>query len=274
MSQATPPPSRRRAESLALRYLDETRGPGYTLFLVLPFAFFYELGLALFHRADAAMQVRNGADAILRALFFPHWLEGHGRAVALLWGIFGLLLLFGAILALGWQATGGWRVKPRMLAAAYAEAFGWSLLLFVGWLLLLAVGYGADAPRHSAAEPADLPVGLRLVLSCGAGVYEELLFRLLLVSGLVLFMRGLVGASRPGAVISAVVLAALLFAAVHYVGPYEQFDGSALAFVRFGFRVAAGVFFSGLLALRSFGMAVAAHALYDIIVTGIEALAA
>ena len=276
MPETLPTPQAAPETPLA-RYLRETRGAGYAFFLTLPFAVFYELGLALFHRAGVRLEVRNGADAILRALFFPHWLEGRGRPAAVLWGGFGLMILFGAILL--WhrrEKASGWRVRPRPLAAAYGEALGWAVALFAGWLFLLAVGLRelAEPPRQAAGMP-PLPPGLKLVLSCGAGVYEELLFRLLLVGVLALFLRGLVGMSRPGAQVVAVAVQAVLFALVHYLGPYEEFGGGAVAYLRFGFRVGAGLFFSGLLWLRGFGMVVAAHAFYDIIVTGIEtALAA
>lgn len=272
MQQPTPSRPQPAPENPLRRYLDETRGPGYVLFLALPFAVFYEAGLAVFHRAGSKHpQIRNGADAILRALFFPHWLEGKGRAAVILWGGFGLIVLFAAIV-LWHRDKRNWGVKPRFLAAAYGEAFSWALLLFVGWLLLLAVGLReiAEAPRQAVEGQVPLSAGLKVVLSCGAGVYEELLFRLMLVSALVLFLRGLIGMSRPGAVMTAVLAAAVLFAAVHYVGPFEDFGGDAVAYLRLGFRVSAGVFFSALLALRGFGVAVATHAFYDIIVTGVE----
>ena len=60
----------------------------------------------------------------------------------------------------------------------------------------------------------------RLMLSVGAGLYEELLFRVVLVSGLMLLARRVAGLSRRAAGAVAVVGGAVLFSAAHYVGAF------------------------------------------------------
>jgi len=118
------------------------------------------------------------------------------------------------------------------------------------------------SPMLSAVQaPAPVGIGLgsQLVLSLGAGIYEELLFRVLLVSGLLaLGMR--LGWKRPAAVSVAVVLAALIFSAFHYVGPL----GDTFTLASFTFRAVAGLILSGLYVARGFGIAAWSHALYDV----------
>ena len=107
---------------------------------------------------------------------------------------------------------------------------------------------------------ATLGRGQLLVLSLGAGLYEELLFRVLLVGGMLALgsmllpgRRGLVGAA-------AVLGSALLFAAFHYLGAL----GDEWSLSSFVFRFLGGLAFSLIYALRGFGIVAWTHALYDV----------
>jgi membrane protease YdiL (CAAX protease family) len=100
------------------------------------------------------------------------------------------------------------------------------------------------------------------MLSLGAGLYEELLFRVLLVSGLLLLARRVMGLRPALANTFAVGLGALIFSAFHYIGPY----GDPLRIDSFVFRAIAGVAFSALYVFRGFGITAWTHALYDVIV--------
>jgi len=95
----------------------------------------------------------------------------------------------------------------------------------------------------------------------GAGVYEELFFRLILLS-LILWAMLSLGVSRVNAVIGAVLLSSLLFSAAHYIGPV----GDTLDLTTFTFRVMTGAFFAMLFIHRGFGIAAGSHAAYNILV--------
>jgi hypothetical protein len=69
-----------------------------------------------------------------------------------------------------------------------------------------------------------------------------------------------IGLRRPTAGWAAAILAALLFSAFHYVGPYAY----PLELQSFTFRFLAGLAFSGLYLVRGFGIAAWTHALYDV----------
>jgi membrane protease YdiL (CAAX protease family) len=98
------------------------------------------------------------------------------------------------------------------------------------------------------------------MISLGAGIYEELLFRVLLVSGLAWLMGRIFRLRPTPAAVFAVVVGALIFSAFHYIGPY----GDDLALISFTFRAVAGVLFSALYLLRGFGITAWTHALYDV----------
>jgi hypothetical protein len=99
----------------------------------------------------------------------------------------------------------------------------------------------------------------RLMLSLGAGLYEELLFRVLLVSALAALGRVVFGFGVKGAGVFATIVGALIFSAFHYIGPF----GDPFRLTSFTFRAISGVAFSALYLLRGFGITAWTHALYD-----------
>src|SRR5437660_801216 len=111
------------------------------------------------------------------------------------------------------------------------------------------------APRYSLSFA--LP---RLLLSLGAGIYEELLFRVLLVGAFAAAARALLGWRPITAGVAATLLGAAIFSAFHYIGPY----GDRLQLYSFVFRMVAGLFFSALYLARGFGITAWTHALYDV----------
>src|SRR5205085_8898747 len=102
----------------------------------------------------------------------------------------------------------------------------------------------------------------QIVSYLGAGIYEETLFRLLLFAGLVQLFAWSETKTSPLAVALAAFGSALLFAGAHHVGPHgDPFNIYVLAF-----RTFAGLYFACLYQARGFGIAVGAHAGYDVLV--------
>ncbi|MFV1883859.1 MAG: CPBP family intramembrane glutamic endopeptidase [Balneola sp.] len=101
----------------------------------------------------------------------------------------------------------------------------------------------------------------KLALSLGAGLYEELFFRVILVSVLILLFNKIFG-KKWAAVIAAVTLSALLFSAVHYTGSM----GDLFTLNSFAYRFIFGLILNGLYVWRGFGVAAWTHALYDVLV--------
>jgi membrane protease YdiL (CAAX protease family) len=100
----------------------------------------------------------------------------------------------------------------------------------------------------------------------GAGVYEELLFRLLLLPLLAWVLRRF-RIAPAASMAGAVLLSSLLFAAAHYIGPYgDDFNNFASFSRTFFFRTLAGMFFAVLFVYRGFGIAAGTHAGYDLLV--------
>ena len=182
--------------------------------------------------------------------------------------VFGLLLVgTGAVLVVRDVRRGG-AIEPWVFGFMLLESVVCALLfgLVIGTLTGLLLGGLVTAPGPPlAAMQAVAPLGLptRLMISLGAGIYEELLFRVLLVGVLAWCGRRLLGWGAGVAGVMATLIGALVFSAFHYVGPY----GEPLELPSFTFRALAGVAFSALYLLRGFGITAWTHALYDVFLT-------
>lgn len=101
-----------------------------------------------------------------------------------------------------------------------------------------------------------------IVLSLGAGVYEELLFRAILFGGGIILLKNVLHVNRFVSYLIAVVISSTIFALIHYWGN----GGDDFSLYSFWFRFAGGIFFCSVFYLRGFAAVVYTHALYDIIV--------
>jgi hypothetical protein len=234
-------------------YWYQTRAARYSLLFALPLLLLYEL-LAFILSGDAIAGVRNGADVLLKSVFLA---LGGRRGVV----VFGVLLLGTALVLIhrDWKRSGR-ELTGRVFLGMIAESVSYALVFgFVAASLtsLLLHGTLYLVSAQTAMERMSLPT--QLMISLGAGLYEELLFRVLLVAALA--KGGLLLGWKPlTAGIVATLLGALIFSAFHYIGPY----GDPLELNSFTFRAIAGVLFSGLYLLRGFGIAAWTHALYDV----------
>jgi hypothetical protein len=151
-------------------------------------------------------------------------------------------------------------LRKRVLAVMLAESVGLAMVFgfVVGTATMHLVG-----PLRSLSAGGGIggTVVERLTLSLGAGLYEELLFRVVIVALLANGFR-LLGLGRAGAGVLATLIGALLFSAFHYIGPL----GEPLRLESFVFRALAGLAFSALYLTRGFGITAWTHALYDVAV--------
>lgn len=215
----------------------------------------YELA-AFALAGDAVSGVRNGADVLLKSLF----LTLGGRQGLLLFNA----LLLGGFAVLVWRdmRKSGTRLVPGVFAGMMAESVLGGLVFGVVAGSITAILLGG-IPHLALAQMSSLSLPTQLTISLGAGIYEELLFRVLLVGALVLFARRVFGWTPLAAGIFATLLGAFLFSAFHYIGPY----GDPLELGSFMFRLVAGLLFSGMYLLRGLGITAWTHALYDVFLT-------
>ncbi len=237
-----------------MNYWALSRRPRYSLLFALPLLLLYEL-LALALSGGAIAGVRNGADVLLKSLFLTF--GGRSGLIA-----FGLLLLgTGAVLVWRDRYAGG-PIRWRLFGWMALESLGYASVLGMVTATLTALLLGGALP-FAAGQFAGLGIPSQVMISLGAGLYEELLFRVGVVGSLAWAARRALGSPRAAGVVATLV-GALVFSAFHYIGPY----GDQLELGSFAFRTVAGLLFSALYLLRGFGITAWTHALYDLMLVG------
>ncbi len=224
------------------------------LALTLPVFLTYQLGVVF-------LNVRNATDIVTaRLLELSH---GDRPTYLALTAVIGtaMVLVFGA-LSRGQVLSARKLAQIALEGAAYAIAMGSATSWLVGKLFA-----GSPAPLRS--DPFS-----GLVMSLGAGFYEELTFRVVLfglgAKALVwLFARqtvSLVSSAAPLRIDAVLVMigwaiaSAAVFSGMHYVGALgEAFDPRT-----FAARAVLGLALTLVFALRGFAAAVWTHALYDL----------
>ncbi len=249
MTTPTRPSAGRRSS-----YFAATRSPRYSLLFALPLFAAYEALAALLTRPAAERQVRNGADVLLHEL--AYMVAGPYGSIVLMTTIVGLSVAF---IWRDMRRTGG-GLRPVYFLGMLAEATALALVFgfVIGTITAQLLG-GLHLLMVPGAPIATMSWPTRLMLSLGAGVFEELLFRVLLVSALATVGRVALGFGRAASGVFAAIIGALIFSAFHYIGPFgERFEIQS-----FAFRAVSGLAFSGLYLTRGFGITAWTHALYD-----------
>lgn len=232
------------------QYATESARPLVSMAFVAPLLAVYELGAVVF----GPHVLRNGADIWLRHLLGA---IGFGQYFLL------PLLTCGALLGWHHMRRDQWSLNSNALPTMLLE----STLLA---MLLLAI---AHLQRALFVPPVAIPCQVgsvaatgtlgRLVGYCGAGIYEELLFRLIMLPA-VARLLGWLGLAHRARWAWAVLGTSLIFSAAHY--QLLSAAGYAFDWYSFSFRFVAGLFFAVLFVFRGFGIAAGAHTMYDILV--------
>lgn len=242
-------------------YWSESRRPLASLLFVLPWLVFYEWGvwrygngLGAGPRSSADLWIRDGAQSL---------------GVGGLW--LSPVVLVGGLLLCHWLSKSPWRMRPATVAVMGGESLFFALTMVVLGQTLLP----SSLPRVTCSLAAlASPLGVGLV---GAGLYEEVLFRMALIPPVT---RGpLARWLRWPALAAAGLASSVVFAAAHYVplndptalwnlssALSEQLSASPAVRSGFLFRLGAGLTFAALYVFRGFGIAAGTHILYDLIV--------
>jgi hypothetical protein len=226
-------------------YLKQSELPLYSLaFLLLPMALF-EIG-----------EHFRGADPIafrMLQIFFNQ-LGATGRFVPV-FSVAGVLLI--------WHIArkDPWHIRIETL---------WGMTLESIMLAVPLLGLGMAVARWNIHVPLSAQTSQwseNAVLSLGAGVYEEFVFRLGLMTLISILAADLLRLRKPLSNLLMVLISAILFSLYHYLGA-EKF-----ALQSFVFRTGAGIYFAILFLTRGFGVTSGCHIAYDIIIVTLQAFA-
>jgi hypothetical protein len=219
------------------------------LVFLLPLVIAYELGLMALLRYERGVKAHQ---AIVR--FFEAF--GVAPSTALLLG--GVVVI---VVLLLWHILNRdpWRIDWPALAVMACESLMLSLpLLVISQFVAYLPAAGVTMLGSTGSNPMHgLDLGSRIVISVGAGLYEELLFRMLLIAVIHTLLVDIGKASHRMGMTIGVVVSAAAFAAYHLpVAPREIV-----------FLVLAGLYLGAVFVVRGFGIVVGAHALYDVMVS-------
>ncbi|MFQ6678050.1 MAG: type II CAAX prenyl endopeptidase Rce1 family protein [Fidelibacterota bacterium] len=226
-------------------YWSETHSPLYSFIFTMPLFVLYEIG-TIFLSAEDIVVLRNGADVLM-------------KQVLGLFGIFGVYG-FSASFMVGFtiaflrqkKSLKTLVVKGEYLLTMFFECIIYSAILFVllGFFQTLLM------------SPPSKGILQQVVLSLGAGIYEEFVFRVILITGIASILGFIFQWHRQARYTGAVVLAAAVFSLFHFVGNFGDLFSIELFFIRF----IAGIILGIIYAARGFGIAAYSHAFYDLIV--------
>ena len=228
-----------------MSYLLKSKTSFYSFLFTLPLFFLYEINI-LFLSWDDILVVRNGADFLMRNI-----LESFD-----IYGLYGLGLVFFLGLLVTYiffiKEDQQHEVNVNFLFIMLAESVLWSVvlyfLLFKFMVLLM--------------NPVGKSILQQVTLAIGAGIYEEFLFRVLLIAGLSGILGFVFMWDKTFKNIIAVVLSGGIFSAFHFMGEYGDFFSMELFLIRFF----AGLILGVLYMYRGFGITAYTHSIYDLIV--------
>jgi len=228
-----------------MSYFLKSKTSFYSFLFTLPLFFLYEINI-LFLSWDDILVVRNGADFLMRNI-----LESFD-----IFGLYGLGLVFFLGLLVTYiffiKEDQQQEVNVNFLFIMLAESMLWSVVLYLllsKFMVLL-------------MNPVGKAILQQVTLAIGAGIYEEFLFRVLLIAGLSGILGFVFMWDKTFKNIIAVVLSGGIFSAFHFMGEYGDFFSMELFLIRFF----AGLILGVLYMYRGFGITAYTHSIYDLIV--------
>ncbi|MEW6355136.1 MAG: CPBP family intramembrane glutamic endopeptidase [Planctomycetota bacterium] len=225
-------------------YFQRSKSYAESILFILPLLVLYEVGIAL-----SGTGVENAAGAIMKT---PMHLFGKNATL-----VFNVVVALVFVVAL-FGACSGRKLEFRIFVPMFLESLLYALLLhpMVGFIIAKVVPFALASGMEEARV-----FFVKIVLAIGAGVYEEIVYRLLLLSLLFYVFRKSFEIRESIAATLTILIASLIFAGMHYVGGF----GDSLMASSFVFRFLCGLALSSLFIFRGLGIAVYTHALYDFI---------
>jgi hypothetical protein len=235
-------------------YWFAARRPLQILVFLLPLIIAYEICLALLLPTEDRQHV-NTVEAHRRLLDFFAQL-GVPRTGGLFLG--GLVII---LVLLIWHLLlrERWRIDPLVAVLMAIESFLLAIPLLLLGQLIAHHAIGASLPAQTSF--ADLGLFSQMAISVGAGLYEELVFRMVMIAVLHTLLVDVGKIPHTAGATIAILVSAVAFTFYHDLHTAT----GELSGRRVVFYLVAGLYFGVIYVLRGFGIVVGAHALYDII---------
>lgn len=254
-------------------YLDRTSRPVYSLCFMLGFILLYEIGTFLIQPEALQQSLIQPRTRVVAFIWIQDLLEYIGFSTRMTWVAAPMVVVI-ILLALQVTSRSRWRVQLADFIPMTVECIVLSVPLIVLSLLL---NRQEPLVPHAAAFGSEFggqELWINIVTGIGAGIYEELVFRLILISLLLMLLQDLIGLRQRPAVLIAVLLSAVLFSTHHHKffidGHFAT--GEVFTVAKFIFRLLAGIYFAGIFSIRGYGIAAGTHAFYDVLAAFLNVL--
>ena len=249
-----PRPTKPRGNSTGLSrssvgsYFTDSQRPLTILAFLFPLVIVYELGSHLYRHDVIAFRLLQRP---------AQWISVYGS------GVPAVLLAFTLII---WHVArqDRWRVSISTLLLMLFESVVMALPVMI--IAVLVIRFLPNLPRLPLMAGTGQSMGAMWVLSIGAGIYEELVFRFYGCGALRLLMERGMGMKKPWSTLWIVLVSSILFSLYHYLGNEPPTWHS------FVFRTVAGAYFATLFLFRGLGISAGAHAVYDIIIVTLHGM--
>jgi hypothetical protein len=246
-------------------YVLRSQRPLEILVFLFPLIALYEIGLVAILRTDGQSVLTNKAHEALLRIFAALGVDAAAMSLPAL-SLPGILLV---IVLLAWQVLSRrpWRVDLRTVGLMALESLALAIpLIAIAQLVVRAFDDPAPAALAAAAGEAtalrELPVLGKIAVAIGAGLYEELVFRMLAIAMLHTLLVDACRLPERLGMTLAVVLSTVAFVVYHPLhtatGGIDWRRAAALAVI--------GLYLGAVYAVRGFGIVVGTHAAYDIAV--------
>ncbi len=262
------PVSRQLVPSVPNSYAERTSRPIYALVYLLGFLVLYYIGIFLLHPEALTQSLVQSEVEVMAFRWVRGLLSFLGFTEYWTW-IMAPLVVVVILLSLQITSKKPWHVKLGDFFLMNVECVLLAIPLIVLSLLLNRTAPEPPAAMIALNTAIQNSLVVDIVTGIGAGIYEELIFRLLLICLLMLLFQDVCGIKKGTAVVLSVAISAVLFSIHHhyYIKDWHILANPADSFTigKFIFRALAGVYFAILYAVRGFGVTAGTHAFYNIL---------
>ncbi len=232
-----------KKDSALHHYLNSSKSLHYSLILTLPALAIYELGIVVLFK-DSFFELRNTGEILLRNLF-----ETVGLSNPLIVsGI--LLILFIIVMTRGYKIEKRPGIHANYVVYMLVESMLWGGFIFIALQLFTQIPLQLMTMEDKLSN---------INLAIGAGIFEELIFRLVVISSILVILNRGISIELRYSVPLAIVSSAIIFAAFHlFLEVYT--------FPVFSQRVFGGILLGSIFYARGYGISVYSHIVYNLLI--------
>jgi len=230
-------------------YFDLSKEPLHILIFLLPLVVFYEVALYFTKTSIDGTNIQIKAHYHL-VRFFEYFDMPATQGLYL-----GGIVIISTFLIWHLIVANKWKIEAKVIVFMAIESvlLALPLLIFGGFL-------GGLVVATEGTSIGQLELSERLAVSIGAGLYEELVFRMIIIGFVHTIVCNIFKQSNRAGLIAGVVFSSILFALYHDLPNVGDLSAISLFFF-----FSAGAYLGFLFVTRGFGIAAATHAAYDVV---------